>query len=244
MKKTVLAVFSILLSISSVFAQESSKNIRVSLTLSPNLSITRLTTNASSLPVTGYSNVSNNGVAIRYKAGIILDFGKGNAVFSTGITYNVRSVNTKWDLSNTAYKNVPSGEYNYNLQYLQIPLTAKLYTNEIADDMKLYFQLGPTLDFKIAEKLSKGTSSQSQPFELSAANGFFFFDASVLAGAGVEMQLGESTAAFFGLSYNRGLLNTINYAAKYNNSVQSTANVNDAITAKTAYVSLDLGIKF
>lgn len=244
MKKTVLAVFSILLSISSVFAQESSKNIRVSLTLSPNLSLTRLTTNATKLPTTGYSNVSNNGAAVRYKAGIILDFGKGNAVFSTGITYNVRAVNTKWDLS--AYPNggVPSGEYNYNLQYLQIPLTAKLYTNEIADNMKLYFQLGPTLDIKIAEKLNKGANTQSQPFEKSVANGFFFFDASLLAGAGLEWQLGDATAAFFGLSYNRGLLNTINYRAKYNKNAQTDQKVRDAITAKTAYISLDLGIKF
>ncbi|MEY5048129.1 MAG: hypothetical protein RLZZ175_1488 [Bacteroidota bacterium] len=243
MKKTVLAVFSILLSISSVFAQESSKNIRVSLTLSPNLSLTRLTTNTTNL-ASSYSNVTNNGVAVRYKAGIILDFGKGNAVFSTGITYNVRAVNTKWELSNTAYKDVPSGTYNYNLQYLQIPLTAKLYTNEIADDMKLYFQLGPTLDFKIAEKLNKGASTQSQPFETQVAKGFFFFDASLLAGAGLEWQLGDATAAFFGLSYNRGLFNTINYRAKYNTNAQSSVDVNDAITAKTAYVSLDLGIKF
>jgi hypothetical protein len=42
---------------------------------------------------------------------------------------------------------------------IQVPVGVKLYTNEVAPDIRVYFQLGGTLDFKLAEKAKKKTTT-------------------------------------------------------------------------------------
>jgi hypothetical protein len=57
-------------------------------------------------------------------------------------------------------------------------------------------------------------------------------------GAGAEMILGENTAVFGGLNYNRGLVNALG-GLEYNGT-----KINDDLKIRNQLVSLEVGIKF
>jgi hypothetical protein len=210
MKKTLfLSVFTLV----SFFAFT---QVKLGLNFSPALAFSRL----------NYQSVSPNqsydakGVGIRFIAGPEVSFYLGeNVAFTTGAWYA---------LKRSAINSVsPSGvkkDSAFNLQYIMLPATFKLFTNEIATDMKLYFQLGGSLDIKLSEHLigyDYKINSQFKPY-----------DVSLLVGSGVEYQLGESTYFLIGLRYTRGLVNTVR------------GTLSDQISVKNSLLSLDLGLRF
>ena len=104
-----------------------------------------------------YAGFRNNGAGIRMSVGPSLDyfFFKDRYAFSTGLWYTIKRSSfqmpgtfgeTRWN------PGAPSKESIYNLQYLQIPATVKLFANNIAPNMRLYLQTGGLLSIKLAEK--------------------------------------------------------------------------------------------
>ena len=58
-------------------------------------------------------------------------------------------------------------EEAYRLHYLQIPIALKLFTNEVALDTRVYFQVGLTADVKLLEdNLTEQTVLRRQVFAL------------------------------------------------------------------------------
>lgn len=169
-----------------------------------------------------------------FGGGVMADyFFRENYAFSTGLIYNTRGAGVSYLDPNGTASQRKSDEFA--IQYLEIPLTLKLFTNEVAPDMHLYFQAGGSLDPRITakvnhEKLANNDEKYTRHFNI--------MDISVLLGTGVELQLGESTKAFGGLSYHRGLIDIDNF---YENRGQFN---NNNIAIKNAYVALDLGLKF
>ncbi|HSY60639.1 MAG TPA: porin family protein, partial [Cytophaga sp.] len=114
-----------------------------------------------------------------------------------------------------------------SLQSLQIPVTFKAYTNEIATNMKLYFQLGGLATFNFYEKFKEASPVTPSSYD----NKYNVFDVSLYLGAGISYKIGESNALFAGLYYNRGLINMLDGStvpgtqhkwkdvAKYNNDL-------------------------
>jgi hypothetical protein len=123
-------------------------------------------------------------------------------------------------------------------QYLELPLSIKLFTNEIATATRLYFQVGGSLNVPIGTRVNgeKFYTDPSNNTSVKAGDYVKFFDADALAGAGAEYQLGTSTKLFAGLSYHRGLVNIDNY-------FESTRKFKD-VTIKNSGLALDMGIKF
>lgn len=192
--------------------------VKIGFNFSPGLAFSNLTYEEN-LPAGQTYNAT--GVGLRFIAGPEVSFYLGeNAAFTTGAWYAIKraTINSTNSLGQ-------SRDSIFNLQYVQLPATFKLFTNEVATDMKVYFQLGGSLDIKIAEKLkgykAKLPNSQFQPV-----------DASLILGSGVEYQLGETTYLLVGLRYTRGLINSIKGSLK------------DQINVKNSLVSLDLGIRF
>lgn len=120
----------------------------------------------------------------------------------------------------------PRTEY-FDLQYVQIPATLKLYTNEILPDGSLYFQVGGAADIKVFE--------QPVEEEYDFISEFSTVDLTVVFGGGFEYQAGLNTALFGGVTYNRGLTNVVK-------STQSALDNEFAI--RTSVLMFDLGIKF
>lgn len=224
MKKIVLLALFFCLAFSG-FSQ-----VRLGLRLAPNISFNSVNSEGN------FNNVTSDGSALRFSAGPIADFFfSNNYAFSTGLWYTVKRVGisgTIADGTSTPAKSL------YNLQYLQIPLSIKLYTNEVAPDLRVYFQVGGTLDFKIAEKQKEeGDNFLYNRSQADDKRAFKPIDAGILLGGGIELIMGENTAVFGGLNYNRGLVNSLG-------GVEYNGKINNDVSIRNSYVSLEVGIKF
>ena len=214
MKKTLLAILFFITHLIS-YGQ-----VKIGLNFSPGIAFNRL--NYERSPNDKNWNFSSNGVGLRFIAGPAVSFYfSENYAFTTGLWYSLKRTAYTYNDTNTTAE----VDKVYNLQYLLIPATFKLFTNEIATDTKIYFQLGGTADIKISEK-QKGNS-----FKNDAQ--FRFFDVSLLVGSGIELQMGESTYFLAGLRYTRGLIDVI-----------KSSNEGKHFDIKNELISLDLGIRF
>jgi len=168
-----------------------------------------------------------------FGGGVIADyFFSENYAFSTGLIYNARGAGVSYSYT-TATGSVIQGSDEFSIQYLEIPVTLKLYTNDIATDTKLYFQAGGSLNPRISAKVNNDKLDANDE---KNSKHFNFMDISALIGAGAEKQVGESTKVFAGFSYHRGLFDIDNYYEDQFNSKN--------IEIKNSYFALDLGMKF
>ena len=170
--------------------------------------------------------------AFKFALGLLVDYGFAeNYFFSTGLSFMPKRV--AFRISNEDGSALPTGVNafeDYNVQYLQVPLTLKLYTNEFQPDMKIFFQVGAAPEVKIYD----------QPVEenYDLVDQFQFFDVAAVLGAGIEIKVGLNTALVGGFTYQRGLVNQLR---SLNNTV---INFQEDPSYRNTIVSLDLGIKF
>lgn len=209
MRKLVLLVVAIL-ALQTAHAQS-----KIGIKFSPTLSTNRIN---SEDPDNAFSS---NGVGGRFIFGPIVDlFITDNYYFSTGLLYAPKRA---------AFTVTPAGgasiQEAYKLQYLQVPATLKLFTNELALDTRVYFQLGGLLEVKINEK--------AQQDDYIYVDRFRPFDISIHLGTGVEYRLGYNTLLFGGFYYNRGLINTVG------RPLEGTD-----VNIKNDLVGLEIGVKF
>ncbi|AHJ95988.1 porin family protein [Hymenobacter swuensis] len=226
MKKALLALF-----VSGVTIGAASAQVEIGLKVSP--SVTHLRTDSPA--AYGFQNEQSK---LGIGGGIIVDYFFGqNYAFSTGLELTGKGGTISYF---DPARNVRV-EQKVGLQYLQVPLTVKLFTNDIATDTKLYFQLGGSLNAAIAgridgEKRFTDPGSNTPNVETKASKYVIVPDAGLRAGFGVEYQLGQSTKVLAGLSYHRGLLNIDNYFGDERGFKD--------VELKNSEFALDLGIKF
>jgi len=189
--------------------------VKLGVQLSPTLSFNRIDDDEALV------GTNNDGVGGRLMAGLLADYMfQENYYFSTGLFFTPKRVGIATNI------NANPIEEAYRLHYLQIPASVKLFTNEVALDTRIYFQVGFTLEVKILE------DNISDDARLIAD--FKPIDSSLLLGTGVEHQFGYSTILFGGFSYRRGLVNAVR---------NTDASLGDLII-KNDLFSLDLGVKF
>jgi hypothetical protein len=184
--------------------------VKIGLRVAPGLSL-----NSVADKKAGDSTVfSNNGSGFAFSAGVNLDFFfSDNYAFMTGVWYTTKSAGLK------AVTSFPGFSDTYTqkvaLQYVQVPLALKVYTNELATNIKVNFTLGGTIDIKIAEKLKT-----SNPVNTAYKSMYQPLNVGLLIGSGAEYQTGGNIILFGGLYYNRGLLgqlkNTTDFKFKDN----------------------------
>jgi hypothetical protein len=231
MKKSAVLFLVMFLSVTG-FAQ-----VKLGLRLAPGLAVNSVIGDDT------FDAAEPNGAAVRFSAGPIADFFfADNYAISTGLWYTVKRGSfrvpngTLTDESGASLGN----QTIYNLQMIQIPVGVKLYTNEVAPDIRVYFQLGGTLDFKLAEKAKEENNNVlavlSEAQDEKAA--YKPIDVGLYLGAGAEMILGENTALFGGLNYNRGLVNALG-GLEYGGT-----KINNDLKIRNQLVSLEVGIKF
>jgi hypothetical protein len=230
MKKSAVLFLVMFLSVTG-FAQ-----VKLGLRLAPGLAVNSVIGDDT------FDAAETNGASVRFSAGPIADFFfADNYAISTGLWYTVKRGSFRvpgglLDETGTSLGN----QTTYNLQMIQVPITVKLYTNEVAPDIRVYFQLGGTLDFKLAEKAKEEDNNilaeLSERQDEKAA--YKPLDVGLYLGAGAELILGENTAVFGGLNYNRGLVNALG-GLDYNGT-----KINNDLKIRNQLVSLEVGIKF
>jgi len=241
MKKSIFILILVSAVIVEVFSQSgSSRSVKLGFKFSPCVSYARVIDKKDN-DATEYKR---NGSSLRMIVGPYIDFGiNENVTFSTGLWYSPRSV-----ILSAKFKdgsgNTSTVTSQYNLQYLMVPLYFKFYTNEITSGLKLYFTLGGTVDIKLIEK--KSGEDKFGLLEAAKEEGkalFNYVDASAMIGTGVEYNLKDVITLFGGISYNRGLVNTINPLLEFENGGNKTKPY-QYLAVKNNLISLDLGVKF
>ena len=182
-----------------------------------------------------YSGFRPNGVGIRMSVGPSLDyfFFKNRYAFSTGLWYTIKRSGFQMPGSfgqSVWNPGTPEKESVYNLQYLQIPATVKLFANNIAPAIRLYVQTGGLLSLKLAEKpLDQVRNGLYTAESGGSRRQYGFGDIELLLGAGIQYKINQNNAFNLGMSYQRGLINIAR---------------GSELVSKSRIVSLDLGLKF
>lgn len=175
------------------------------------------------------TQVDSDGNGLRFTFGPIVDISiddNENYFFSTGLWLSSRRAGISY-LNESAQ--VPTRiNQSYNLQYLSIPATMKLYTQEVMLDKRIFFQFGPTMDLKVSEKQKEGDKDNS------LIEGFRFFDISIFMSIGLDWHLGGTTRLFGGLTYSRGLIN----------AASKPISALDEMTYKNDMFGIELGVMF
>ncbi|UOQ73816.1 porin family protein [Hymenobacter cellulosilyticus] len=228
MKKLLLAML-----VLGASAGTASAQVEIGLKLSPSVAYMRAD------GPTAY-NFQNAKSKVTLGGGLVVDYFFGqNYAFSSGLWLTGKGGTISYmDVSSPGGSSMVTKEQKIGLQYLEVPVTVKLFTNDIATDTKLYFQLGGTLGGAIANRINgeKRYTDAATGKETEASKHFIVPDASALIGAGVEYQLGQSTKVFGGFSYHRGLFNIDKYFEDERGFQE--------VTLKNNEIALDLGLKF
>lgn len=235
MKKLILPLLALAATIGTASAQ-----VEIGLKISP--SITSLRADSPASTAIG-DNFTGSDSKIGFGGGLVVDYFFGeNYAFSTGLLLTGKG----GTISYNETKNATGGGNGLNFtnslkistQYLELPLSVKLFTNEIASATRLYFQVGGSLNVPIGTRINgeKFYVDPSNNASVKASNYVYFIDADALAGLGAEYQLGKSTKVFAGISYHRGLVDIDHY-------FESDRGFKD-VTIKNSGFALDLGMKF
>ena len=203
MKKFLILIFFIFSNF--IFAQT-----KLGLKVAPLISTNRATNDS--------RNVNDNNAKLRASFGLIVDKPISDFYYlSSGLVFMPKYISFRTNALTVE---------KYNIQYLQIPVTLKLFTNEIKPDTKIYFQVGGGIEIKIYEE-NKDTDN----FRVEK---FMPLDLSMILGTGVEFKAGINTILFSGISYHRGLVNIISDAVtNYEN-----------LEIRNSILSVDFGVKF
>ncbi|MEP1115855.1 MAG: porin family protein [Ekhidna sp.] len=185
--------------------------VKLGLKLAPVISSNRAKNDA--------QTVENDGSKLKFSVGLIADKTLSDTYFlSSGLMYLPKQV---------AFRNADGTvEEEYTIQYLQLPVTLKLFTNELAPDFKAYLQVGSGLEIKVFDEPGDPSFVTVEKFTP--------IDIPVILGAGIEYRAGINTTLFGGFSYQRGLVNVVNEAATGFGDLQ----------LRSTIFSIDLGVKF
>ena len=220
MKKILLSAGFLCLSFGA-FAQ-----LEIGLKITPNMAWNRVET-------TNDVEVETDGSRAHLSGGIVADyFFSDNYAFSTGLLLSTKGGKFKAGTESS----------DLMVQYVELPITLKLFTNEIAPDARLYFQVGGSAGALVAARIDDEKTIKINPLdpnstEEKVSKSFNTLELSGLLGAGVEYQLGESTKVFGGLHYQHGLTNIEDDKFR-------GADFGDDLTIKNSVIGIDLGLKF
>lgn len=229
-------VFTFLMVLISNFSKAQDGKFKLGLRFAPGISMSRVQDLNDQDQVTW----SSGSAGLRFSAGLTGDFYFGrNYSFYTGVWYTVVKAGLKADFKDSTSSSMAQSEIN--VQYLQVPLALKLFTNEVATDVKIYFVVGGTAGLALKE-IALSYQDAGKKFQKAAlGKGYSIGDFGLLLGAGAEYRLGESTTLFGGISYNRGLLNVPSSKGPL---IWNNREVDSIYDMNLSQINLEMGIKF
>jgi hypothetical protein len=227
MKKILLTVAALALA-PAAFAQ-----VEIGLKVSPSISYLR----TDSPSGTSFSSENSK---FSFGGGIFMDYFFGeNYAFNTGLFLTGKGGTISYYEPIIGASTRPQVSQKIAVQYLELPLTIKLFTNEVAPDTRLYFQLGGSLAVPVQTRINGDkyyTDTYDNNNQTKAGQHVLDIDANLIGGFGAEYQLGQSTKLLAGVSYHHGLIDFDRY-------FQRTRNFSD-VNIKNSIFALDLGLKF
>ncbi len=180
------------------------------------------------------AKVKNNGAVFGYNFGLTTDlFFAERYSFSTGATIN--NIGGKLLYSDTILFKTNDGtdtfpgltSVKYKLQYIDIPLTFKMESNQIG--YLVYFaKFGVINHLRIG---ATSTVSQLKIDGVACKDEVAFYNLSYLVGAGINYYISKNTAITFGITYNSSFVD-----------LTKNKTVNDKTTLNN--IALNIGVIF
>jgi len=244
--KKVFALLAVILATGPVLnAQDNDPSFRFGLKLSPNLATVRSETRG----------LKSSGNVLGFSFGLMAEFpigNSGNYRFATGLNLNNIGGAWKRDFSYQESLSVPPVlksrelETTAKLQYIELPLTIKLMTNEIGY-MRYFGIVGLSAAVNIRAKADEDTPVYHDPpgdayvkefvkeENLDIGNDINLFKAALVGGLGAEYNLSGNTSLLLGFTYNGGFINILSFDMP-NDGGKAKAMLN--------YFELSLGVFF
>ena len=209
--------------------------VEIGLKVSPSISYLRTSSQS--------NDFQNGNSKLGFGGGIFIDYFFGeNYAFNTGLFLTGKGGSYSYkenSVLGTPAAGTTTVTQKLGIDYLELPVTIKLFTNEIASGTRLYFQVGPSVAVPVGARIN-GDKYTNDPFNNNAqtksSDRVFAVDFNVLGSVGAEYQLGHSTKVLTGISYHHGLVDLDRYFEK-------DRNFND-VSIKNSVFALDLGLKF
>jgi hypothetical protein len=147
------------------------------------------------------SSYDSPGASLRFSVGPTIDmyFSQNRFAASIGLWYTVKSVGFIHPASENG-----GGSSTYNLQYLQLPLTMKLVSENLLKGARTYVQYGATVDYKLAEKVLDKTNNVFYK-RYGDEEQFSAFDVNLLLAVGYVRPVSPTNSVIISLQYQRGL---------------------------------------
>lgn len=202
------------------------------------------------------------GSRIGFSYGILGDFNfSDNYALATGLEINYNG--GKLEYADVYKKNdslsfIGTTNSNYQLQYVQLPITMKMKTNEIGY-MTYFAQFGLGAGVNIGAKadnqFSEPGAAETIEVEKEIEDQIGLFRASLIIGLGAEYNISGNTNAFFGVSFNNGFTNIFTknapvYQLTDKGEIAVDSNTGEPIELSTKrkaisnYIALNLGVFF
>ncbi len=181
--------------------------------------------------------VEKDGSRIGFAYGLITDFNfSSNYAFGTGIDVTYRGGKTQ----NKYPDGLSYDKSSFTLQYIELPITLKLKTNEIGYITYFgRFGFAPGINIK-AKGDFENTITEEKSDDLGAKKGINPVNLSFLVGLGATYSLGGSTAVLVGITFNNGFLDIFDkdYKAPDENGEYVD------VKATNSFIALEVGILF
>ena len=183
---------------------------------------------------TDTKGIESDGSKFGFSYGLITEFRFApNYAFATGLDVTYRG--GKFKRAITLLDTITKTTSSISLQYIEIPVTLKLKTNQIGY-LTYYLQAGVAPGLNIRAKADYETTLQSGTYTLNGTESnvdvkddINNFNLSMIIGGGLEYTLSGSTTLLVGVQFNNGFLDVID---------------GDEIKANSNYLALTIGILF
>ncbi len=189
------------------------------------------------------NKIQSPGAKLGFSYGLVGDFFFNNN-YGIGANLRITSFNEEFKYFKNA-DSLQSIDRTLHLQYLEIPVTLKMRTNEIGY-VKYFAQfgfmpailLGARADINEYDRNNNSVSSNNGLNVNSSVNLFMLYS---VVGIGAEYNLGGSTNIIVSLSWNNGFTNIWNRATNVSNPDPYT---NSNFSTPVENISLNLGVLF
>ncbi len=257
MKKIIYSFLAISLvgtSLQTVSAQDiDSKKLRFGAFVAPNMSWMRPTAAKSDDNV---FSTKGEGMKVGFTYGLMAEYRfadnyslvTGLQINMTGGRMNVERLIAPED-SSEAF--VRTADFNYTLQYLEIPVALKMRTNLISG-FRFFGQLGVTPSFNVSKKANFTTevyenggnkTYADENVKLKGSLGITPILFQMNIGIGAEYPLSDQLCAYLGVFFNNGFAPDVTNPTKFNMPGYTTATFKDGNTRLNNF-ALRLGLFF
>ncbi|MBL7950622.1 MAG: PorT family protein [Flavobacteriales bacterium] len=210
MKKALLILAAAALAAPTLNAQDDA-GVRLGIKVAPNMSWIKADT----------KGLDSDGSKVGLTFGLVTEFplgSSGNYRFGTGLFLNYAGGNYKQSITYTDANNAQVTRdlsSKTKLQYIELPLTVKLMTNEIGY-MRYYGRLGFSTAYNISAKgdyetiaVANGVTGLASFEDEDIKDNIQPFRAGLIVGAGMEYNFSGSTTVQVGVNYHNGFTNLL-----------------------------------